>query len=130
MASITPAADARTLRHDPTLVASPAIEAVLPLGLCFGGLGLLTAGNWEFRRGNTFAGTAFTTYGAFWLALVLYFWIFALGATGPVPALPRTGKGGLVHRARLIPLGAPTLFGAWPNPSCPAAPAIRPVHQQ
>ncbi|MGW4518029.1 acetate uptake transporter [Streptomyces sp. NPDC004393] len=60
------------------LVASPAIEAVLPLGLCFGGLGLLTAGNWEFRRGNTFAGTAFTTYGAFWLALVLYFWIFAV----------------------------------------------------
>ena len=60
------------------LVASSAIEAVLPLGLCFGGLGLLTAGNWEFRRGNTFAGTAFTTYGAFWLALVLYFWISAV----------------------------------------------------
>lgn len=34
----------------------------------FGGLAQLIAGHWEFAQGNTFGGTAFTGYGAFWLA--------------------------------------------------------------
>jgi succinate-acetate transporter protein len=47
---------------------------VLALALAYGGLGQLLAGMWEFKRGNTFAAVAFTSYGAFWLS----FW--ALGA--------------------------------------------------
>ncbi|KAJ3526569.1 hypothetical protein NMY22_g10112 [Coprinellus aureogranulatus] len=33
-----------------------------------GGIAQLLAGMWEFPRGNTFASTAFTSYGAFWLS--------------------------------------------------------------
>ena len=38
---------------------------VMSMALAFGGLGQLVAGMWEFKRGNTFAATAFTAYGAF-----------------------------------------------------------------
>ncbi|HZD17854.1 MAG TPA: acetate uptake transporter [Actinomycetota bacterium] len=39
------------------------------LALFYGGLGQFMAGMWEFRTGNTFGATAFSTYGAFWLSL-------------------------------------------------------------
>lgn len=51
--------------------------AVLPLALFYGGLGQFMAGMWEFRKGNTFGSTAFSTYGAFWLAFAFYEWFFA-----------------------------------------------------
>lgn len=51
--------------------------AVLPLALFYGGLGQLLAGMWEFRGGNTFGATAFSTYGAFWLAYAFFGWFFA-----------------------------------------------------
>ena len=47
-------------------------HVVLPLALFYGGLGQLLAGMWEFRRSNTFAATAFSSFGAFWLAFALY----------------------------------------------------------
>ncbi len=42
---------------------------VIGLALFYGGLGQLMAGMWEFRSGNTFGATAFTSYGAFWIAV-------------------------------------------------------------
>ena len=45
---------------------------VFGLALAYGGLAQLLAGMWEFRAGNTFGATAFTSYGAFWLS----FWAF------------------------------------------------------
>jgi len=42
---------------------------VIGLALFYGGLGQLMAGMWEFRSGNTFGATAFTSYGAFWVAV-------------------------------------------------------------
>jgi succinate-acetate transporter protein len=45
---------------------------VLGLALAYGGLAQLLAGMWEFRTGNTFGATAFTSFGAFWLS----FWAF------------------------------------------------------
>jgi len=42
---------------------------VIGLALFYGGLGQLLAGMWEFRMGNTFGATAFSSYGAFWLAV-------------------------------------------------------------
>ncbi|GAA1953202.1 acetate uptake transporter [Kitasatospora viridis] len=44
---------------------------VLPLALMYGGLAQLLAGMWEFRKGNTFGATAFSSFGAFWLAYYL-----------------------------------------------------------
>jgi succinate-acetate transporter protein len=40
--------------------------------LFYGGLAQLLAGMWEFRNRNVFGATAFSTYGAFWLALGTY----------------------------------------------------------
>src|SRR5260370_19835444 len=35
----------------------------------YGGLAQFCAGMWEFKTGNTFGATAFSTYGAFWLGV-------------------------------------------------------------
>jgi len=45
---------------------------VLPLALFYGGLVQLLAGMWEFRKGNTFGATAFSSFGAFWLSFAAY----------------------------------------------------------
>ena len=44
------------------------IEVVLGLAAFYGGLAQLLAGMWEFKRGNTFGATAFSSFGAFWLS--------------------------------------------------------------
>jgi len=41
---------------------------VLGAALFYGGVIQLLAGMWEFRKGNTFGATAFSSYGGFWLA--------------------------------------------------------------
>jgi succinate-acetate transporter protein len=48
----------------------PASETniVVGLALFYGGAAQLLAGMWEFKTGNTFGATAFTSYGAFWLS--------------------------------------------------------------
>jgi succinate-acetate transporter protein len=44
---------------------------VIPLAMAFGGTAQIIAGIMEFKTGNVFGATAFTSYGAFW-------WWFAL----------------------------------------------------
>ena len=48
----------------------PLSAMVLSMGVFYGGLIQILAGLLEFERGNTFATTAFASYGAFWLTLV------------------------------------------------------------
>jgi succinate-acetate transporter protein len=43
---------------------------ILAMGICYGGAAQVIAGIMEWRKGNTFATTAFTSYGLFWLSLV------------------------------------------------------------
>ncbi len=50
---------------------------VFGLAFAYGGLAQLLAGMWEFRTGNTFGATAFTSYGAFWLSFFVYVTFFA-----------------------------------------------------
>lgn len=45
-----------------------AATAAVALALAYGGVAQLLAGMWEFKRGNTFAATAFSSYGGFWIA--------------------------------------------------------------
>jgi uncharacterized protein len=45
------------------------LATVVGLALFYGGAAQILAGMWEFRTGNTFGATAFTSYGAFWLAV-------------------------------------------------------------
>jgi len=55
--------------------------AFLGYALAYGGICQVLAGMWEFRRGNVFASTAFSSYGGFWIGL--FVWIrVAPAATG------------------------------------------------
>lgn len=45
-----------------------ATTVVVGLALFYGGAAQFCAGMWEFKTGNTFGATAFTSYGAFWLS--------------------------------------------------------------
>jgi succinate-acetate transporter protein len=45
---------------------------VLGYGIFLGGLCQLIAGRWEFARNNTFAATAFSASGAFWMGFALW----------------------------------------------------------
>jgi len=44
---------------------------ILAMGIFYGGLCQIFAGLLEWKKGNTFGTTAFTSYGAFWLSLVV-----------------------------------------------------------
>jgi succinate-acetate transporter protein len=55
------------------IITDAKLEAVvLPVALFYGGLAQLLAGMWEFKKGNTFGATAFTSFGAFWLSYAAY----------------------------------------------------------
>ncbi len=51
-------------------------DLILAMGVFYGGLAQVIAGVMSYRRADTFATTAFTSYGLFWLSLVA---IIALG---------------------------------------------------
>ncbi|MEN4906549.1 acetate uptake transporter [Rahnella bonaserana] len=48
----------------------PLTAVIVSMGIFYGGLIQVLAGMMEFKKGNTFGTTAFTSYGAFWLSLV------------------------------------------------------------
>ncbi|MGR6839909.1 acetate uptake transporter [Aliivibrio wodanis] len=48
----------------------PLNTAILSMGIFYGGLAQVIAGIMEYKKGNTFGTTAFTSYGFFWLSLV------------------------------------------------------------
>ena len=64
------------------------VSMVWPLGLMFGGLAQLLAGMWEAKKNNTFGMTAFSAFGAFWMALGL---LKVLQAGGVVAAVSPSG---------------------------------------
>jgi succinate-acetate transporter protein len=43
---------------------------ILAMGVFYGGIAQIIAGIMEWKKGNTFGTTAFTSYGLFWLSLV------------------------------------------------------------
>lgn len=50
-------------------VGAALLPTFLPVALFYGGIAQVLAGMWEFKKSNTFGALAFTSYGAFWLAL-------------------------------------------------------------
>lgn len=44
---------------------------IVAMGITLGGLAQIIAGLLSFKNNNTFAGTAFTAYGLFWISLIL-----------------------------------------------------------
>jgi succinate-acetate transporter protein len=49
----------------------PLDSMILAMGLVYGGLAQVIAGIMEYKNGNTFGTTAFSSYGLFWWSLVL-----------------------------------------------------------
>ncbi len=54
---------------------------IMGMGVFYGGIAQIIAGILEWKKGNTFGGLAFTSYGSFWLTLV-FLW------SAPVMGLP------------------------------------------
>jgi succinate-acetate transporter protein len=53
----------------------PVSAMILAMGIFYGGIAQVIAGIMEFKKGNTFGTTAFTSYGLFWISLVAL-WVF------------------------------------------------------
>jgi uncharacterized protein len=65
-------------------------SAWLGYAFAYGGLAQFTAGMWEFRRGNTFGATAFSSYGSFWIGLGLWDLLVANPAVAAIAKAPAT----------------------------------------
>lgn len=78
---------------------------IVGLAFFYGGIAQLLTGMLEFRVGNTFGVTAFTSYGAFWLALAYIF----IPGSGILDALT---KGAAIHPALGLFLLGWTIFTA------------------
>jgi hypothetical protein len=55
--------------HNAGLIALSSM--ILAMGLCYGGIGQVIAGVMEWKKKNTFGTLAFTSYGLFWISLVV-----------------------------------------------------------
>jgi succinate-acetate transporter protein len=67
----------------------PISAVIISMGIFYGGLAQIIAGIISFKRGSVFAGTAFTSYGFFWITLV-GIWLFPntgfeMAGTTPAP---------------------------------------------
>ena len=60
---------------------------ILSMGVFYGGIAQIIAGIMEWRKGNTFGTTAFTSYGLFWLTLAAILTFPAIGLSQPPTAL-------------------------------------------
>jgi uncharacterized protein len=63
--------------HNAGLIALSSM--ILAMGLCYGGLAQVIAGIMEWKKKNTFGTLAFTSYGFFWISLVVLLVLPKLG---------------------------------------------------
>ena len=59
---------------------------ILAMGIFYGGIAQIFAGTMEFKKGNTFGTTAFTSYGLFWISLVALILMPEFGWAEATPA--------------------------------------------
>jgi succinate-acetate transporter protein len=64
----------------------PLDSMILAMGIFYGGIAQIIAGIFEWKKGNTFATTAFISYGSFWLTLVALVLLprTTFGLAGPI----------------------------------------------
>jgi hypothetical protein len=70
------------------LISKDNLGMVLPIGIFYGGLAQFCAGMWEFKRGDTFGATCFSSFGAFWMSVAV---MIILEKTGVIAPVPREG---------------------------------------
>ncbi|AIN65183.1 acetate uptake transporter [Providencia stuartii] len=61
----------------------PLSSVILSMGIFYGGIAQVIAGLIEYKKGNTFGATAFSSYGMFWLTLVGLLFLPMLGLAEP-----------------------------------------------
>lgn len=66
----------------------PVTSVILAMGIFYGGLAQIVAGLLCFKQGKTFAATAFTSYGFFWLTLVGTWMLPATGVASAAATPP------------------------------------------
>ena len=71
--------------HNAMPTAYPLCSMILAMGIFVGGIAQIIAGMMEFKKGNTFGLTAFTSYGAFWLSLVAIWVLPKMGVSDKTP---------------------------------------------
>lgn len=70
------------------LVDAATLGIVMPIALFYGGLAQFAAGMWEVKRGDTFAATCFSSFGAFWMGLAVFFFLRLTGIQAFVDVPP------------------------------------------
>lgn len=69
----------------------PIDAMILGMGTFYGGLAQIIAGLLEYKKGNTFGTTAFTSYGLFWLSFVTLNWL-GVGTVASQAVWPFIGR--------------------------------------
>ena len=104
---------------------------ILSMGIFYGGIAQVIAGILEWKKGNTFGATAFTSYGLFWLSLVAIVLIpklqniqdwLQMQPLGRIPLHVGTLHPLHVHRYTESNKSSP---GRFPDPDHPVLPACR-----
>ncbi|HCP32237.1 TPA: transcriptional regulator [Candidatus Acetothermia bacterium] len=70
------------------LVDAGTIGIVMPIAMLYGGLAQFMAGMWDVRRGDIFGATCFSSFGAFWMGLALFFFFKLVGVQAFVDVPP------------------------------------------
>ncbi len=103
------------------------MDGIIPaMGIFYGGIAQIFAGLLEYKKGNTFGLTAFTSYGSFWLTLVAILLMPKMGwRRRQTPISACTGTVGRVHPVHVLwhPQGEPRAAIRLPEPDRPVRPA-------
>lgn len=89
----------------------PMSNVIIVMGIFYGGLAQIIAGNMEAKEGNTYGFTAFTAYGMFWLGLMS----MILLKEHHIMSLSENADGAylMVWAAFSLVFAIPTLGGKW-----------------
>ncbi|MFT7757132.1 UNVERIFIED_CONTAM: acetate uptake transporter, partial [Salmonella enterica subsp. enterica serovar Enteritidis] len=80
-----------TIQHNQNNAGIFALDGIiLAMGILDGGIEQICAGLLEYKKGNTFGLTAFTSYGSFWMTLVAILLMPKMGLTD-APDAPLLG---------------------------------------
>ena len=83
---------------------------ILAMGIFYGGLAQVIAGIMEWKKGNTFGTTAFTSYGFFWLTLVA---LIVMPKMGLIEAPDNSAMIAYLLKFRHTPLPAALNYPCW-----------------
>ncbi len=70
------------------LVDAATLGIVMPVAMFYGGVAQFAAGMWDVKRGDTFGATCFSSFGAFWMGVAVFFFLRFAGIQAFVDVPP------------------------------------------